>query len=139
MLSTFIKAAQAGNFLLDEEFNKYHNKAPELLEISYQQNSLEDLLNHLNKRPQQGWILFLAPPGKPNKTLFEQAGIDKNRIIMIDANKVKNDFNMLSTLLQSKNYCTIVSWQNELNEQQQQQLKEDCEESETSCFIYSKQ
>lgn len=139
MLSTFIKAAQAGNFLLDEEFNKFHNEATELLEISYQQNCVDTLLNHLNKRPQEGWILFLAPPGKPNTKLFEQAGIDKNRIIMIDANKVKNDLTMLSTLLKSKNYCTIVSWQNGLNEHQQEQIKMDCEESSTSCFIYSKQ
>ncbi|MEL0661212.1 hypothetical protein V6255_19160, partial [Psychromonas arctica] len=62
-----------------------------------------------------GWILFLAPPGKPNTQLFQKAGVDKRRVLMIDSSNVGDNLSLLSTLLKSRSYCTVVTWVNELS------------------------
>ena len=138
MLSTVIKATQANSYLLNDFENKsMSNNA--LVNVHYQQNDYKALLEYIQNGEDQGWILFLAPPGKPNTAFFEQAGIDKSRVLMIDSNKVNDNLALLSTLLKSNNYCTVVTWLNEVTEQTRLSIEADAKSTNTSCFIYCKQ
>ena len=138
MLSTVIKATQANSYLLNDFENKsISNNA--LVNVHYQQNDYKALLEYIQNGEDQGWILFLAPPGKPNTAFFEQAGIDKSRVLMIDSNKVNDNLALLSTLLKSNNYCTVVTWLNEVTEQTRLSIEADAKSTNTSCFIYCKQ
>ena len=88
MLSTVIKATQANSYLLNDfESKSISNNA--LVNVHYQQNDYKALLEYIQNGEDQGWILFLAPPGKPNTAFFEQAGIDKSRVLMIDSKQSK--------------------------------------------------
>ena len=138
MLSTVIKATQANSYLLNDFENKsISNNA--LVNVHYQQNDYKALLEYIQNGEDQGWILFLAPPGKPNTAFFEQAGIDKSRVLMIDSSKVNDITTLLSTLLKSNNYCTVVTWFNEVTEQTRLSIEADAKSTNTSCFIYCKQ
>jgi len=137
MLSTFINTEINNNVLLPKyETNLLSDSA--LVNVYYQENNYQALLEQLQNDENEGWILFLAPPGKPNTTFFEEAGIDKSRVLMIDANKVKDNVSMLSTLLQSNNYNTIVTWVNELSKDIRLALEVDAKSTDTKCFIYCK-
>ena len=138
MLSTVIKATQANSYLLNDfESKSISNNA--LVNVHYQQNDYKALLEYIQNGEDQGWILFLAPPGKPNTAFFEQAGIDKSRVLMIDSSKVNDNLALLSTLLKSNNYCTVVTWLNEVSEQTRLNIETDAKSTNTSCFIYCKQ
>ena len=58
------------------------------LTLSYDLNNYYSLLSHIAQDEEQRWILFIAPPGKPNATFLQQAGIHKNRIITLPQNKM---------------------------------------------------
>lgn len=137
MLSTFMQTTSTHSYSLDH-YNEHSSVLNPLLHIHYQQNDYHDLLTHIKKDQAASWILFLAPPGKPNAQFLQQAGIDKSRVLMIDSSKVNNNIELLSTLLKSNNYSTIITWTNQLSEITRQQLKEDCASSHTHCFIYCK-
>ena len=137
MLSRLIKTTQATPYLL-HDYDQPPLASSSIVNVQYQQNDYQALLEHIQKGSDQGWILFLAPPGKPNTQFFENAGIDKSRMLMIDANKVADNLSLLSTLLQSNNYCTVVTWVNELSEQTRLSIQADAELTNTSCFIYCK-
>jgi len=137
MLSKLIKTTQAAPYLL-HDYEQTPLASNSLVNVQYQQNDYQTLLEHIQKDNDQGWILFLAPPGKPNTQFFVNAGIDKSRMLMIDANKVVDNLSLLSTLLQSNNYCTVVAWVNELSASTQKSIEADAELTNTSCFIYCK-
>ena len=138
MLSTVIKATQASPCLLND-FEAKSIVTNKLVNVHYQQNDYKALLDYIQNGEDQGWILFLAPPGKPNTAFFEQAGIDKSRVLMIDSSKVNDNLTLLSTLLKSNNYCTVVTWLNEVSEQTRLTIEADAKSTNTSCFIYCKQ
>ncbi|TEW56178.1 hypothetical protein E2R68_03540 [Psychromonas sp. RZ22] len=137
MISTLIKTTQTNSYVLPN-YDLKTAKANSLVNVHYQQNDYQALLAQLQNGNDQGWILFLAPPGKPNTQFFQQAGINKNRVLMIDSNKVNDNLALLSTLLQSNNYCTVVTWVNELSEEARSLIEKDAESTNTSCFIYCK-
>ena len=138
MLSTLMSKTQNNPYL-----NKDYDAAPiisnPLVNVHYQENDYQALLEYIQNGEDKGWVLFLAPPGKPNTTFFQQAGIDKSRVLMIDANKVENKLELLSTLLKSNNYCTVVSWVNDLSDQARLTIEMDAKSTNTGCFIYCKQ
>ena len=137
MLSTLMTTTQTNSCLAQ----KYKAKpvTPNLLvNVHYQQNDYLALLEYIQNGEDHGWVLFLAPPGKPNTQFFQQAGIDKSRVLMIDSSKVENNLELLSTLLKSNNYCTVVSWVNELSEEARLTIEEDAKSTNTGCFIYCK-
>jgi len=138
MLSTVIKATQIRPRLLTD-FETKSISTNELVNVHYQQNDYKALLDYIQNGEDQGWILFLAPPGKPNTAFFEQAGIDKSRVLMIDSSKVNDNLALLSTLLKSNNYCTVVTWLNEVSEKTRLIIEADAKSTNTSCFIYCKQ
>jgi len=110
-----------------------------LVNVHYQQNDYNALLDYIKSGSDQGWILFVAPPGKPSTAFFEQAGINKSRILMIDSSKVDDNLALLSTLIKSGNYGTIVTWLNDLSETARLTLSEDAHTTNTGCFIYCNQ
>jgi len=111
----------------------------DLVNVHYQENNYQKLLSHIQEGEDQGWILFLAPPGKPNTQFFQEAGIDKSRVLMIDSSKVNDQLTLLSALLKSNNYCTVVTWINELSIQARSVIEADAQQTNTSCFIYCNQ
>jgi len=135
MLSTFITTTQINSYLL-HEYDEPPRHSNALVNVHYQQSNYQALLEYIQQDQGEGWILFLAPPGKPNTQFFQQAGIDKNRVLMIDSSKVDDNLALLSTLLQSNNYCTVVTWVNELSEQAKAKIEMDALSTNTSCFIY---
>ena len=138
MLSTLIKTTQTNPYLL-HDYDVTTDTESSLVNVHYQENNYQALLEYIQTGEDQGWILFLAPPGKPNVQFFQNAGIDKSRVLMIDSSKIDDNLSLLSTLLQSNNYCTIVAWVNELSTQALSQIERDAEQTNTSCFIYCKQ
>jgi len=111
----------------------------DLVNVHYQENNYQKLLSHIQEGEDQGWILFLAPPGKPNTQFFQEAGIDKSRVLMIDSSKVNDQLTLLSALLKSNNYCTVVTWINELSIKARSVIEADAQQTNTSCFIYCNQ
>ncbi|WP_160061283.1 SulA-like leucine-rich domain-containing protein [Psychromonas sp. L1A2] len=138
MLSTLLTATQTNPYLLSNHKND-SKKSSALVNVHYQENNYQALLEHIQTGQDHGWILFLAPPGKPNTQFFQNAGIDKSRVLMIDSNKVRDNLSLLSTLLKSNNYCTVVTWVNELTETTRLTIEADAKSTNTSCFIYCKQ
>ena len=138
MLSTLLTATQTNPYLLSNYEND-SKKSSALVNVHYQENNYQALLEHIQTGQDHGWILFLAPPGKPNTQFFQNAGIDKSLVLMIDSNKVRDNLSLLSTLLKSNNYCTVVTWVNELTETTRLTIEADAKSTNTSCFIYCKQ
>jgi|GEM_PF-3437164 len=138
MLSTLLTSTQATPCLLRDYDNNDLVNPNSLVNVHYQENNYQALLEHIQMGQDQGWILFLAPPGKPNTQFFQNAGIDKNRVLMIDSNKVGDNLALLSTLLKSNNYCTVVTWVNELSAALRLTIEADAQLTNTSCFIYCK-
>ena len=146
MLTTLLTATQANPYLLDDYDNSYNDsydddstKSDPLVNVHYQENNYQALLEHIQAGQDHGWILFLAPPGKPNTQFFQNAGIDKSRVLMIDSSKVEDNLALLSILLKSNNYCTLVTWVNELSAATRLTIEADAQLTNTSCFVYCKQ
>ncbi|RBW46038.1 hypothetical protein DS885_09220 [Psychromonas sp. B3M02] len=138
MLSRLMTTTQANSFLL-QDYEPETTISAELVNVHYQENNYQKLLSHIQAGEDQGWILFLAPPGKPNTQFFQAAGIDKSRVLMIDSSKVNNQLTLLSALLKSNNYCTVVTWVNDLSSQARAIIEADAQQTNTSCFIYCNQ
>ncbi|WP_019613468.1 SulA-like leucine-rich domain-containing protein [Psychromonas ossibalaenae] len=136
MLSDYVQAKNS-TFSLTELYAKAINK--QFVNISYEQQNFHDLLTHLNQDNDPRWILFIAPPGRPNFRFLQQAGIDKSRVITLDASKVKDTTEMLKSTLKSNNYATVISWLNDLDNDLQTELETYSRSSETDCFVYCKQ
>jgi len=134
MLSTLIKTTQTTPFFLQDT-----DTNTSLVNVHYQENNYQALLEYIQNGEDHGWILFLAPPGKPNVQFFQNAGIDKSRVLMIDSSKIDDNLALLSTLLKSSNYSTVVVWVNELSTQALSRIKYDAEKTNTGCFVYCKQ
>lgn len=129
---------QINPFLL-QDYKQVTPVTSELVKVHYQESNYQKLLTHIQEGENQGWILFLAPPGKPNTQFFQAAGVDKSRVLMIDSSKVNDQLTLLSNLLKSNNYCTVVTWVNDLSDQARSIIEADAHESNTSCFIYCNQ
>lgn len=109
------------------------------LTISYDLENYYSLLSHISKDYEQRWILFIAPPGKPNVTFLQQSGVHKNRIITLAQNKIGDHTELLKSALKSGNYSTVVTWLTDCDKTLKKELNELAETSESSCFIYCTQ
>ncbi|MEL0630514.1 hypothetical protein [Psychromonas aquatilis] len=138
MLSRSIEATRTNPYLLND-YDQTVKENGTLVHVHYQENNYHSLLSHIQNQQDQGWILFLAPPGKPNTAFLKNAGIDKSRILMIDSSKVGDHLSLLSTLLTSDNYCTVVTWVDELTTTTRLLIEANASQTNTSCFIYCKQ
>lgn len=111
------------------------NAAP-YLHLSYDLENYHTLLTHITKDQDPRWILFIAPPGKPNITFLQQAGIHKNRIITLPQNKINNQTALLKTALKSHNYATVITWLTHCDDTLQNEINELAAQSASSCFVY---
>jgi len=115
-----------------------HNVLPGL-KISYDIENYYSLLSHIAQDVEQRWILFIAPPGKPNVTFLQAAGIHKNRIITLSQNKISNPSELLKSTLKSGNYSTVVTWLSDCDNSLQHELSALASESNSNCFVYCTQ
>ncbi len=136
MLSNYLQAKNKGN---SAKQNLARLKEQNFLTVSYDLENYHALLTHMNTDPDQRWILFIAPPGKPNFTFLQQSGIHKSRVLTLDANKVKDSLTLLKSTLQSNNYSTVIVWLNQIDTPLQNELQSYCQASQTNCFVYCKQ
>ncbi|WP_372882609.1 SulA-like leucine-rich domain-containing protein [Psychromonas sp.] len=136
MLSNYLQAKNKSN---SANTKPIQLNAKNYLTVSYDLENYHALLTHLNTDPDQRWILFIAPPGKPNFTFLQQSGIHKSRVLTLDANKVKDSLTLLKSTLQSNNYSTVIAWLNQTDIPLQNELQDYCRASQTSCFVYCKQ
>ena len=114
-------------------------RAKNHLTVSYDLENYHALLTHMNTDQDQRWILFIAPPGKPNFNFLQQSGIHKSRVLTLDANKVKDSLTLLKSTLQSNNYSTVIAWLNQIDVPLQKELQSYCQTSNTNGFVYCKQ
>lgn len=109
------------------------------LNLSYDLENYHTLLAHITKDNDPRWILFIAPPGKPNFSFLQQAGINKSRIITLGQGKITDQSELLKAALTSNNYATIVTWLNECDQPLQDEINRLGEASNSTCFIYCAQ
>ncbi|MFT6924761.1 MAG: cell division inhibitor SulA [Psychromonas sp.] len=136
MLFNYMQAKNRSNST-NNELTQLNNK--NYLNVSYNLDNYHQLLTHMNNDHDQRWILFIAPPGKPNFTFLQQSGIHKSRILTLDANKVKDSLTLLKSTLQSNNYSTVITWLSEIDKTLQGELQGYCRANKTNCFVYCKQ
>ncbi|MCW8996185.1 MAG: SulA-like leucine-rich domain-containing protein [Psychromonas sp.] len=109
------------------------------LSISYDLNNYYSLLTHIAQDSDPRWILFIAPPGRPNFAFLQQAGIHKSRIITLPQNKIDDHTKLLKAALKSRNYATIITWVNDCDKTLQNELNDLAALSASNCFIYCTQ
>ncbi|MFT6987333.1 MAG: cell division inhibitor SulA [Psychromonas sp.] len=109
------------------------------LNLSYDLENYHTLLTHIAKDQDPRWILFIAPPGKPNFTFLEQAGINKSRIISLGQSKITDQTELLKTALKSNNYATVITWLNGCDQTLQDEINALAASSNSTCFIYCTQ
>jgi cell division inhibitor SulA len=105
------------------------------LTLSYDLENYYSLLSHIAQDSEQRWILFIAPPGKPNVTFLQQAGIHKNRIITLPQNKISNHTDLLKSALKSGNYSTVVTWLTDCDKTLQDEINTLAVQADSRCFI----
>lgn len=136
MLSNYVRAKNKKNSTTNE-LTQLNNKS--YLNLSYDLENYHNLLAHMNNDPDQRWILFIAPPGRPNFSFLQRSGIHKSRVITLDAHKVKDSLTLLKSTLQSNNYSTVITWLNGIDKRLQSELQGYCQTTRTNCFVYCKQ
>jgi cell division inhibitor SulA len=109
------------------------------LTLSYNLENYYSLLSHIKQDSDPRWILFIAPPGRPNFTFLQQAGIPKSRIITLPASKISNPRELLKTTLKSGNYATVVTWLTECDQTLQNEINTLAEQTNSCCFVYCAQ
>lgn len=114
-------------------------KALPYLTLSYDLENYYPLLSHISHDADQRWILFIAPPGRPNLTFLQQAGIHKNRIVTLPQSKIGNHTELLKAALKSSNYSTVITWLNDCDKTLQKEINDLADQSDSSCFIYCTQ
>jgi cell division inhibitor SulA len=140
MLSNYMQANNKTNSANNESNNESKQLSRKnYLNVSYNLANYHDLLAHMNNDQDQRWILFIAPPGKPNFSFLQRSGIHKSRVLTLDAYKVKDSLTLLKSTLQSNNYSIVITWLSEIDKTLQRELLGYCKASRTSCFVYCKQ
>ncbi|WP_354624527.1 SulA-like leucine-rich domain-containing protein [Psychromonas sp. MME2] len=109
------------------------------LHLSYDLNNYHSLLTHISEVDDPRWVLFISPPGKPNVNFLTQAGINKNRIIILPQNRVDNADELMKMALASNNYATVIGWNKQCEKATQDELRLIAEKNKTHCFIYCAQ
>lgn len=106
------------------------------LTLSYDLENYYSLLSHISQDSDQRWILFIAPPGRPNLTFLQQAGIHKNRIITLPQSKIGNHTELLKAALKSRNYSTVITWLSDCDKALQKEINDLAAQSDSRCFVY---
>ena len=131
---------QAHNNSLNLNATDHHHVAkPERLTLSYDLNNYQPLLSHLQTSEDPRWILFIAPPGKPNFQFLQQAGINKSRIITLSQKQMNDPEQLFKDALASNNYAAVIRWVNRCDKPLIDEIDRLTEQSQTQCFVYCAQ
>ena len=123
-----------------QTFNHFiSDKASAYLTLSYDLNNYHSLLTHIAQDQDERWILFIAPPGKPNLSFLQQAGIHKSRILTVAQSKSTSQIELLKNALKGKNYATVISWLGKCDKPLQNEISKLAAESNSHCFVYCAQ
>ncbi|MCF3098076.1 cell division inhibitor [Aeromonas australiensis] len=57
-----------------------------------------------------GWILLIAPPGRPTIRHLEEQGIDPNRVLVVHSPKIKNWQQTLERSLGNGHCAAVFTW-----------------------------
>ena len=106
------------------------------LTLSYDMNNYQPLLAHLQASEDPRWILFIAPPGKPNFQFLQQAGINKSRIITLTQKQLNDPQKLFKDALASNNYAAVIHWVTTCDNTFTEQINQLTEKSNTHCFVY---
>ena len=116
--------------------NAMKGKTQSNLIVSYDIENYYSLLSHISQYAEQRWILFIAPPGRPNFTFLQESGINKSQIITLPQSKIGNHIELLKTALHNSSYSTVITWLNECDTALQNELNELAMQSNSKCFVY---
>ncbi|PKF60594.1 hypothetical protein CW745_13765 [Psychromonas sp. psych-6C06] len=138
MLSRFQQQASNALFTINGSVQQqvHHN---DRLTLSYDLNNYQALLSHLQESDDPRWILFIAPPGKPNFQFLQQAGINKSRIITLSSKQIKTPEKLFKEALASNNYAAVIRWVNSGEQPSVDEVNQLTERSKTHCFVYCAQ
>tara|TARA_R110001583_G_scaffold11285_1_gene51328 strand:+ start:56983 stop:57414 length:432 start_codon:yes stop_codon:yes gene_type:complete len=109
------------------------------LTLSYDLNNYQALLQHLQTSDDPRWVLFIAPPGKPNFKFLKQAGINKSRIITLTQKQLTNPDKIFKDALASNNYAAVVHWVTQCDKPIINEINQLTQDSNTQCFVYCSQ
>lgn len=138
MLSSYQQ--QAGNSVFNLDMpSSVSTCSTNRLTLSYDLNNYQPLLHHLQTSDDPRWILFIAPPGKPNFSFLQQAGINKNRIITLSQKQLVNAQNIFKDALASNNYAAVIHWIKRDEKPSISEINQLTEDSNTHCFVYCAQ
>jgi len=138
MLSSYQQQADNNAFNLNT-LNVVRTCSPKRLTLSYDLNNYQPLLTHLQTSDDPRWILFIAPPGKPNFQFLQQAGINKSRIITLSPKQLNNPEKIFKDALASNNYAAVIHWVNSEQKPSINEINQLTEDSNTHCFVYCAQ
>jgi len=109
------------------------------LTLSYDLNNYQTLLTHLQTSEDPRWILFIAPPGKPNFQFLQQAGIDKSRVITLQQKQIDDTDKLFKDALCSNNYAAVIRWVSTCDNDLMNEINQLTQVSNTHCFVYCAQ
>ena len=112
---------------------------PGYLTLSYDLDNYHSLLAHISSAQDPRWILFIAPPGKPNFTFLQASGINKNRILTLAQSNLIDETQLLTSALASNSYATVVTWVSQCSQSLQNKIQRLALNSKTHCFVYCAQ
>ncbi|MEI6896404.1 MAG: SulA-like leucine-rich domain-containing protein [Psychromonas sp.] len=138
MLSRYQQQKNNGAFNLDA--NRFCEVArASRLTLSYDLNNYQPLLSHLQTSDDPRWILFIAPPGKPNIQFLQQAGINKSRIITLNQKQLADPQQLFKEAIASNNYAAVIHWVSHCDNTLMTEIEQLSGESKTHCFVYCAQ
>ncbi len=138
MLSSY--QPQTNNKLFDATLASQSSQAKkDRLTLGYDLNNYQSLLTHLQNSDDPRWILFIAPPGKPNFQFLQQAGINKSRVITLTQKQIGNSEKLFKQALSSNNYATVIRWVSRCDNTAIDEINQLTATSNTHCFIYCAQ
>ena len=138
MLTRYQQQAHNNSFNLNAA-DRHNVAKPERLTLSYDLNNYQPLLSHLQTSDDPRWILFIAPPGKPNFQFLQQAGINKSRIITLAQKQIDDPELLFKDALASNNYAAVIRWVNRCDKSLIDEINQLTQQSNTQCFVYCAQ
>lgn len=115
------------------------NNSVSRLTLSYDLNNYQPLLQHLQTSDDPRWILFIAPPGKPNFQFLQQSGIDKSRVITLNQKQLDDPDKIFKDALASNNYAAVIRWVSHCGKPLIDEINQLTAQSNSHCFVYCAQ
>ena len=138
MLTSYQQQANNHSFNLDIPAQESSVQGSRLT-LSYDLNNYQPLLSHLQTSEDPRWILFIAPPGKPNFEFLQQSGINKSRVITLSQKQLDNPDQLFKSALSSNNYSAVIHWTSSCDKKSVNEINKLTTESKTHCFVYCSQ